>query len=84
MLHAKHEKNTAKTRPVAMGWPRQQHASFFPPMGTFLQFFIAVISLQVKERSPEILAELNLGHSDILSRKLNLFFHLIVIIQINK
>ena len=39
-------------RPVAMGWhvvatatPRQQDASFLPPLGMFLHFVIVAISL---------------------------------------
>ena len=55
-----------------MGWhvmenatPGQQGASFLPPLGIFFAILHCCFILVVKERSPEIFVELNLGLCDI-------------------
>ena len=58
---------------------RQQDSSFLPTLEIFLQCFIIFV---VKERSPEILFELNLSLCDILEISIfscTHFIHLIVI-----
>ena len=51
-----------------MGWhgeanatPGQRDAILLPPLRIFLQFFNGCFIIAAKERSPEILAEINLG-----------------------
>ena len=65
---------------VANATPRQQVASFLPPLGILLRFFIVAISLQLKEKSPEMSIELNLGVSDILESSIFSCTHIIQLI----
>ena len=61
--------------------PEQQDASFLPPLGTLLQCFI-YLYLLVKVKSLQILAELNLGLSDILQSSIFSCTHIIHLILI--
>ena len=68
-----------------MGWhgvatPRQQYASFLPPMGIFTIFYCCYIFVAAKEKTREILVELNLGLCDILESSIFSFTHIIQLI----
>ena len=60
----------AHSHGAANATPSQQDASFLPHLGIFYYCYIFV----VKEKSPEILVELNLGLCDIVESS-NLFLH---------
>ena len=70
-----------------MGWhgvpnvtPEQQGPSFLLPLGCFLRFSYYCIIVVAKEKSREIMDELNLGLCDILGNSIFSCTHIIHLI----
>ena len=77
------------SRPVAMGWHGvanatygQQGASFLAPLRTFSVILYCCFIFRAKDRSPEMLAEINLGLCDILESSVFSCTHTIHLIVI--
>ena len=66
----------ASSHGVANATPRQQDASFLPPLGIFFTMFYCCYVFVVKEKS-EILVKLNLGLCDILESSIFSCTHII-------
>ena len=74
----------ARSHGVANSTPLGAGCQLFPPLGIFLQYFVIVFFFEVKEKSPEILAYLNLGPCDILECSIFTCRHIIHLTLITK